>query len=222
MNMTNKIEEWDIDNLVPYENNVKKHDAKQVSKIATSIAKFGWRGNPIIVDENGVIIAGHGRRLAAIELGMQKVPVLVVKDLSPEKISALRLADNRASISDYDTEMLRVELEDIGLTADINELLDGIYDDKELDFAIADLSVMDESVFRSDLTSIAEEQKEHVEDKIDEFTEKDVGIAKALGFRTINGKYAVYIGRFMASLEAEFKEPSDVAFGEFCKKYVGD
>ena len=58
-----QIEMWDIARVKPYKNNAKIHDEKQVEKIAKSIKEFGWRGNPIVVDREGVIIAGHGRRL---------------------------------------------------------------------------------------------------------------------------------------------------------------
>ena len=61
-----KVESWDVEKLIPYENNVKIHDEKQVKKIAESIKRFGW-DQPIVVDKDGVIIKGHGRRLAALK-----------------------------------------------------------------------------------------------------------------------------------------------------------
>lgn len=215
-----KIVQMDINSIIPYENNVKKHDDKQVKKIAESIRKFGWRGNPIIVDENNVIISGHGRRLAALEIGLKKVPVEIASDLTEDEAKALRLADNRVAVSDVDTEMLRFEFDSID---DVENLLDGIYDEKELDFTMADLAVMDDSVFRTDIDDVVEEQKSVIENKIDNFSDSSVGVIKVLGFKTINGEYAPYVSKFMAMLEAK-NEDEDVskAFGEFCKQYVGE
>lgn len=215
-----KVVQMDVESLVPYENNVKIHDDKQVSKIAESIRKFGWRGNPIIVDENNVIISGHGRRLAAMKLGMTKVPVEVVSGLSEAEIKALRLADNRVAVSDVDTAMLRFEFDEID---DVTNLLDGIYDDKELDFTMADLSVMDESMFRSDIDDVVEEQKNAIENKIDNFSESNISIVKTLGFQHISGEYAPYVSKFITLLEKDGdEEDGSKAFGEFCKKYVGE
>ena len=83
------IEIWDIKDLVPYEMNAKKHPQDQVEKLATAITKFGWT-QPIVVWNNGEIIAGHGRRLAALHLGMKKVPVVVRSDLSKVEADALQ------------------------------------------------------------------------------------------------------------------------------------
>lgn len=87
-----KIQMWIVDDVKPYELNAKIHSEEQVAKIAESIARFGW-DRPIVVDKNGVIIKGHGRRLAAIKLGLIEVPVLVRDDLNEEQVKAARLAD---------------------------------------------------------------------------------------------------------------------------------
>ena len=76
-----KIELWDIDRVKPYGLNAKKHDDKQVDGIINSIQRFGW-DQPIVVDANGEVIKGHGRRLAAIKIGLKKVPVLQRLDLT--------------------------------------------------------------------------------------------------------------------------------------------
>jgi ParB-like chromosome segregation protein Spo0J len=128
-----RIEWRDPASLTPYSNNAKTHPPEQVDKIAASIASFGF-DQPIVVDGDGVIIKGHGRREASLRLGLNKVPVLVRTDLSVAEIKAARLADNRTAQSPWDEELLRVELEalleedfDLGLTgfdlAEIDELL---------------------------------------------------------------------------------------------------
>jgi ParB-like chromosome segregation protein Spo0J len=209
-----KVDFWPIEALVPYELNAKKHDKEQVSKIAASIEKFGWRGNPIVVDKEGVIIAGHGRRLAAIELGMAKVPVHVAADLSEEEVRALRLADNRVAVSDIDTTLLQEDL------ATLEYDLSGIFDEKELDFMTADLGEMNDDVF---VDSLEESVKEHTAEavaKVEETDSREVPIVKALGFRAVAGKDERHVVGFMALIEKQFNMPADRAFVEFAKQMV--
>ena len=101
-----------ITEIIPYENNPRRNQ-KAVDAVANSIKEFGFK-NPIIVDEDMVIIAGHTRRLAAIKLGLQSVPVIIARDLTEEQVRAYRLADNRvASFSTWDEEKLKEEIADI-------------------------------------------------------------------------------------------------------------
>lgn len=190
------IQSWDIARLIPYDKNVKKHDAAQVSKIAESIRRFKWT-QPIVVDRNGVIINGHGRRLAAIELGLTQVPVWVRDDLTDEEVRAARLADNRVALSDIDADMLQEEL------AALNLDLTGIFDDKELNFLAADLGEMNESAFVDDLEAEIAEQVAETKREIEATDVRDVKIAKALGFSSIRGKDERVVARFMAAAEAE-------------------
>lgn len=83
----------DPEKLIPYEYNAREHGS-EVEFLKNSINEFGFR-NPILVDANNVIIAGHGRRIAAMELGLKKVPCIVCEDLTPEQVRALRVADNK-------------------------------------------------------------------------------------------------------------------------------
>jgi DNA modification methylase len=93
--------------------NARTHPKSQVEQIAASIRQWGFT-NPILVDEDGCIIAGHGRLLGAKALGMTAVPTIVLSGLRPEDKRALRLADNRIALnSGWDTELLRVELADL-------------------------------------------------------------------------------------------------------------
>lgn len=98
--------------IIPYENNPRRNE-KAVDAVVNSIKQFGFK-NPIIVDENMVIISGHTRRLAALKLSMDKVPVIIAKDLTEEQVRAFRLADNRvASFSSWDEAKLKEEIADI-------------------------------------------------------------------------------------------------------------
>lgn len=95
--------------LIPYEMNAKAHPAEQVEHIANSIKNFGWT-QPIVVDENNVVVIGHGRLMAAKELMLEKVPVVRRDDLNEEQINALRLADNKTNESEWDFGKLEEEL----------------------------------------------------------------------------------------------------------------
>lgn len=102
-----------IDDLVPYENN-PRHNEDAIKYVANSIEKFGFR-NPVIIDKDNVIVAGHTRTLAAKELGIEEVPTISVDDLTEDEVKALRIADNKtAEIATWDNSKLSLELEDIG------------------------------------------------------------------------------------------------------------
>lgn len=195
---TSAPETWPIADITPYELNVKKHEKEQVARIVQSITRFGWRGNPIIVDVNGVIIAGHGRRLAAIEMGLKEVPVVVARDLTPEQVRALRLSDNRAALSDIDTDMLKIELADLG---DLS-LLDGIFDTKELDFIGADLGEMNPAAFVHDMDVVIADQKTDVDARTAAAGAARVPLHKAFGFKDIGADSQIHITRLMSKAEA--------------------
>ena len=108
-----KIEQRAVETLIPYINNSRKHSDEQVSKIAASIKVFGWT-NPILVDGDNGLIAGHGRLLAARKLGMAKVPVIELAHLSELQKKALIIADNKLALnSDWDNNLLMIELQEL-------------------------------------------------------------------------------------------------------------
>lgn len=95
--------------LIPYENNPRVNDYA-VKKVLESIKEFGFR-NPILVDAEMVIIAGHTRREASILAGLEQVPDIVADDLTPEQVKAYRIADNKlGELATWDEDMLREEL----------------------------------------------------------------------------------------------------------------
>lgn len=129
--------------LVPYENNPRVNDYA-VKKVLESIKEFGFR-NPILVDANMVIIAGHTRREASILAGLSEVPYIIADDLTPDQVKAYRIADNKlAELATWDEDMLREEL--WGL--------------QEVDFP---LEVM--GFTEMDLTNLFEEKEETVKEK---------------------------------------------------------
>jgi DNA modification methylase len=117
-----QIETWPIDRLIPYDKNPRLND-DAVDAVARSIQEFGFR-QPIVVDEDGVIIIGHTRLKAAKKLGLAEVPVHVARGLSPEKIKALRIADNKtAEIAEWNLELLPIELAELqGMDFDLGLL----------------------------------------------------------------------------------------------------
>jgi DNA modification methylase len=141
------IEKIAIESLIPYVNNQKQHPEAQIEKIAGSIKEFGFL-NPIIVDKDNVIIAGHGRYEAAKRLGLEKVPVIRAEHLTQAQIKAYRIADNRlAELAIWDEELLAVELaelEEINFDMDLlgfnEDELNGLLDikDEEVDYEKAD------------------------------------------------------------------------------------
>lgn len=113
-NPADKVERWAIDKLVPYARNARTHSDEQVGQIAASIKEWGWT-TPVLVDEAGSIIAGHGRTLAAQRLKMTEVPVMVAKGWSDAKKRAYIIADNKLALNaGWDNEMLALELGEIG------------------------------------------------------------------------------------------------------------
>ena len=113
-NPADKVEQWSIDRLIPYANNARTHSAEQVAQIAASIKEWGWT-TPVLVDEQGSIIAGHGRTLAAHKLKMTEIPVMVAEGWSDAKKRAYIIADNKLALNaGWDNEMLALELGEIG------------------------------------------------------------------------------------------------------------
>lgn len=104
------IELWPIERLIPYERNARTHSPEQVAQIAASITEFGFT-NPILVDGDDGILAGHGRLAAAKDLALDQVPVIVLDHLSPAQRRAYVLADNKLALNaGWDEELLQQEL----------------------------------------------------------------------------------------------------------------
>lgn len=110
--LASQIEMVPIDSIYPYEQNCKMHSKPQVSKVASSIAQYGW-DQPIVTDKDRVIIKGHGRWLAAKMLNLDEVPVIINTTLSEADARLSRIADNKVAESEYDTAALWAEMEEI-------------------------------------------------------------------------------------------------------------
>ena len=108
-----KVERWPIARLIPHARNARTHSAEQVDQIAASIREWGWT-NPVLVTEEGTIIAGHGRVLGAKKLGIAEVPVMVAAGWSEAQIKAYALADNKLALNaGWDEALLALEIADL-------------------------------------------------------------------------------------------------------------
>jgi len=125
-----KIIYQNIEDLIPYINNPRLND-HAVDKVASSIKNFGFK-NPILVDQNNEIVAGHTRLKAAKKINMKEVPTIKIDDLNEQQIKAFRIADNKvAEFSEWDEELLKIELEglDDAFTGFDLDDLEGLFDE---------------------------------------------------------------------------------------------
>lgn len=131
-----EIQERPLDTIRPYENNPRNND-EAVPLVKNSIQEFGFKV-PIVIDRDGVIVAGHTRYKAARELGMETVPCVVADDLTPEQVRAFRIADNKvAEAATWDVSALSEELDELeGVGVDMDAFGDFAMD---LDDLIADI-----------------------------------------------------------------------------------
>ena len=110
-----------VDELVPYRNNPKHHSKHQINQLVASYSEFEFV-NPILESANGVVIAGHGRLIAAKKAGLKQVPVIQLGHLSEAQARALRLADNKLGLTGggWDEDLLKLELRLVVETVDID------------------------------------------------------------------------------------------------------
>ena len=132
-----QVERWPVDKLVPYARNSRTHSDTQVAQIAASIKEWGWT-TPVLVSEDGTLIAGHGRVMAARKLGLPEVPVMVARGWTEAQRRAYVLADNQLALNaGWDMDLLSIEMQD--LNADGFDLSLIGFDDKMLENLLAPL-----------------------------------------------------------------------------------
>jgi ParB-like chromosome segregation protein Spo0J len=158
-----------VASLVPYARNSRTHSPQQVDKIAASIREFGFL-NPIIVDAENGIIAGHGRVMAAQKLGLADLPVIEASHLTEAQRRAYVIADNRLALdAGWDNEMLRIEIAelrsmdfDISLTGFEIEEIDAIQFDDDAEADMPDLADGDREPFQQMTFTLHDDQAEEV------------------------------------------------------------
>lgn len=157
--------------LIPYVNNSRTHSEEQVNQVASSIKEFGFT-SPVLIDEQGGIIAGHGRVMAAKKLGLDEVPSIVLAGLTEAQKKAYVIADNQLPLNaGWDIDTLRLEVEtlqeldfDLGVLGFDSEVLD-----KLLDIELGELPELpdgDRDPFQQKTFTLHDEQAQIIDDAI--------------------------------------------------------
>jgi ParB-like chromosome segregation protein Spo0J len=130
-----KIERRSVDALIPYARNARTHSDEQVAQLAASIKEWGWT-TPVLIDEDGEIIAGHGRVMAARKLGIEEVPTMTATGWSKAQKRAYVLADNQLpQNAGWDIDLLKIEMQDLS-TEGFDLSLIGFDDGALMNFAL--------------------------------------------------------------------------------------
>jgi hypothetical protein len=143
--LADRIERWPVERLKPYDKNPRTHSPEQLTQLKRSIAEFGFT-SPILVDGKDGILAGHGRLMAAKDMGLAEVPVLVLDHLTPEQRRAYVIADNQLALNaGWDMELLQQEVAslnlqdfDLDLLGFDDEFLEGLLDPDGIDLGGSD------------------------------------------------------------------------------------
>ncbi|MFP3342675.1 ParB N-terminal domain-containing protein [Halomonas sp. SIMBA_159] len=199
--------------LIPYDKNVKKHPQSHINVLKALMTKYGFStGNAIQVDRNLVIIAGHGRREAAMQLGLERVPVIVRGDLTDDEVKRWRIEENKSVGLDYDVVMMKEEIAEL-LEGNDDPLLG--FDDKEWSVLTDDLTAgFDTETIISDLEEeMAASQRQH-DETIREAKTTDVAVTDLLGFKRVPADQQRKFANFMAEVEFRAKKSGLDAFLE--------
>lgn len=179
-----QIEQVNIEKLIPYARNSRTHNDLQVAQIAASIKEFGFT-NPVLVDSENVIIAGHGRVMGAQKIGIVDVPCIRLTHLTEAQRRAYVIADNKIALNaGWDEEMLRLEIGDL----------------KEFDFDLSltgfELDDINQMLALNDATSEGKTD----EDEVPEIQEK---VISALGDVWVMGKHRIMCGSSTIATDVE-------------------
>lgn len=141
-----EIKYKDINDLIPYVNNTRTHSEEQINQIASSIKEFGFT-NPVLIDKNDGLIAGHGRVMGAKKLGLKEVPTIMLDNLTEAQKKAYIIADNKIALNaGWDEELLKIELQALQeMDFDLN--LTGFSDEELKDF---NLDIEDEIIINEE------------------------------------------------------------------------
>ena len=152
--MAQKIELWNLERLIPYEKNAREHSTEQVAQIAASISEFGFL-NPILVDSNDGIVAGHGRLSAAKELALDVVPVVVLDHLTENQKKAYVLVDNKlAENATWNEDLLAEEIIKLNLQD---------FDLNILGWTDEELKSLQEDGWATDIEDVIKNDEEHLD-----------------------------------------------------------
>lgn len=193
-----QIQYIDPRSLIPYESNAKIHSDKQIKALASAIVKRGF-DQPVTVDDELVIITGHGRTQAAIVAGLDKIPVIVRDDLTPSQVQAKRLEDNRLSSTDYDTGLMQDEI--AALLGEGEDLFG--FDARELEmFSVDPLEMAESDAFIADLTEEVRREEDETARISAEVSESRVSLATVFGFKDIPVTKSRMVSNWFAEIES--------------------
>ena len=188
-----------LDKLIPYVNNSRTHDDAQIAQRASSIKEFGFT-NPVLVDDEGGIIAGHGRVMAARKLNLKDVPTITLTDLTDIQKRAYIIADNKLALNaGWDNELLMLELNSL---SDADFDLDLIGWDGMPEFEVnPDYSILDENDSNNKLQNMADGVKKAIQIEFD-FDDYEEAYELVKFWRT----QGLYVGQFLVQKLKEEKE----------------
>lgn len=214
-----KVELWHITRLTPYAKNAKVHDEANVNKICESIKKYGFN-SPIQVKADGTIVCGHGRRLAAIKLGMTHVPVHVLHHIKTDaEADAYRLVDNQVAIGKVDADLLGEELRRLTLEMDYN--MGDFFSANELKFAFDDVGEIELDAITDDLSAEVDNFADRTANKLTKDKGRKVAIGEALGFKEISAEQRRLVARLMTLLHVQYPSKSPLeAFMAMAQDYM--
>lgn len=202
------------ESLIPYSKNVKKHPQSHIDVLKALMRKYGFStGNAIQVDRNMEIIAGHGRREAALQLGLDRVPVVVRSDLTDDQVKRWRIEENKSVGLDYDVVMMKEELAAL-MNIEADPLLG--FDAKEWSVLTEDLTDgFDTDTVIADLDEeMAESQRKH-DEAVSTAKSAEIPVTDLLGFKRVPADKQRKFAEFMAEIEFRTKKAGLDAFLEF-------
>lgn len=209
-----QIEQRPIDGLIPYINNSRTHSDEQIAQIAASIKEFGWT-NPILVDGDNGIIAGHGRLLAARKLGLTEVPVIELAHMTDHQKRAYIITDNKLALNaGWDYELLKLEL---------GELQSDGYDLGTLGFSNIELNALTGMQLVPPV-DIGETDREGEWDGMPEFDQEDATSFKQIIIHFANeddmADFAQLIGQKITMKTKSLWHPAQVRMDTDSRRYV--
>lgn len=214
-----RVEIWPIEKLVPFENNTKLHTPQKIKKLAASIRKSGL-SNPPQVDKDGVIITGHARRLAVMELGWPLIKVRVRDDLDEVGVRRLRIDDNETSKGDDITENL---VEELAFLTESGEDMSTTWDERDLQFALDDLGDINFDALTDDISDEVNQLSRDTQEKIEEENQETpkVPVFKPLGFPKVTKEQERWLRSMRMFMEVETGKEGADAMMTYAKEHMG-
>lgn len=209
------VESVKIDWVKPYEKNHKIHTDKQIDELAKSIAENGIE-NPLLLEEDGTIISGHGRLMAALKLNWKVIPARIAKGIDKAQAKKLRIAVNKTTSTDYDTNILSLELEDL---RDLDLSLEGMgFSEKELSVLLDDIGEIDVGLVSDNVVEQVQEYEEQTEKEAKKLDASNVPLNKVFTFKTVTVEQSRKISGFLMKVE----EITGLEGAEALAKYAED